>query len=102
MFHILGTGVPSSLSNAYDLDLLALVTIYGPSQFGWNFLADGSAVFLKNFLKTRSLGWNIWGFTCLLYMFSSLRWYDAIHTTTASRSSSPMSRSLITDSVFDC
>ena len=30
MFHIIGTGVPSSLSNAYDLDLLALVTIYGP------------------------------------------------------------------------
>ena len=38
----------------------------------------------------------------LLYRFSSLRWYDAISTTAASRSSSTMSRYLITDSVFDC
>ena len=40
----------SSFSNAYDLDLPARVTIYGPSQFGWNFSVDGSAVFSKTFL----------------------------------------------------
>ena len=31
-FHILGTGVPSNLSKAYDPDSLARFTIYGPSQ----------------------------------------------------------------------
>ena len=101
-FHILGTGVPSSLSNAYDPDSPARFTIYGPSQFGWNFPVDGSVVFLKTFLRTRSPGWKIWGFTRLLYRFASLQWYDAIHTAAASRSSFAMSRSLITDSVFDC
>ena len=30
-----------------------------------------------------------------------MRWYNAIHTTAASRSSSAMSKSFITDSVFD-
>ena len=48
-FHILGSSVPSSLSNAYDPDLLARVIIYGPSQFGWNFSVDGSTVFSKLF-----------------------------------------------------
>ena len=38
----------------------------------------------------------------LLYMFASLRWYDAIRTAAASHSSSTMSKSLIMDSVFDC
>ena len=37
----------------------------------------------------------------LLYGFSSLLWYDAIHIVAASRDSSAMSRSLITYSVFD-
>ena len=58
-------------------------------------------MFLKIFLRTRSPRWNIRGFTRLLYRFSSLRWYDAIRTAAASRSSSAMSRSLIIDSVFD-
>ena len=80
----------------------ARVTLYGPSLFGWNFPTDGSAVFSKNFLMIKSLGWNIQGFTYLLYRFASLRWYDAIRTAVAPRSSSTMSRSLITDSVFDC
>ena len=59
-------------------------------------------MFSKNFLRTRSPGWNIQGFTRLLYRFASLRWYDAIRTAVASRSSSTVSRSLITYSVFDC
>ena len=59
-------------------------------------------MFLKTFLKTRSSGWNIQGFMRLLYRFASLRWYDVIRTVAASRSSSAMSRSLITYSVFDC
>ena len=88
--------------HTYDLDSLASVTIYGPSQFGWNFLADGSIVFSKTFLKTRSPRWNIWGFTLLLYRFASLRWYDSIRTAVASCNSSAKSRSLITDLVFDC
>ena len=59
-------------------------------------------MFSRTFLRTRSLGWNIRGFTRLLYRFASRRWYDAIHTAAASRSSFAMSRSLITDSIFDC
>ena len=59
-------------------------------------------MFSKTFLKIRSLGWNIRGFTHLLYRFSSLRWYDVICTAAASCNLSVMSRSLITDSVFDC
>ena len=59
-------------------------------------------MFSKTFFRTRSFGWNIRGFTRLLYRFASLRWYDAIRTAAASRSSSAMSRSLIIDSVFDC
>ena len=38
----------------------------------------------------------------MLYKFANLLWYDAIHTTIVSRGSSAMSRSLITDSVFNC
>ena len=98
----LGTGVPSSLSNTYDPDSLAFFTIYDPSQFGWNFPTDGLVVFSKTFLKTKSLSWNIRSFTRLLYRFVILRWYDVIRTTTASYSLSIMSKSLITDSVFDC
>ena len=59
-------------------------------------------MFLKTFLRTKSPGWNIQGFMHLLYRFASLRWYDAIRTAAALRSSSAMSKSLITDSVFDC
>ena len=39
---------------------------------------------------------------CLLYRFASLLWYDAIRIAVASRSSSAMSRSLITISAVDC
>ena len=101
-FHILGTGVLSSLSNAYDPDSPARVTIYSPSQFGWNFPADGSAVFSKTFLRTRSPRWNIRGLTRPLYRFAILRWYNAIRTAAASRSLSAMFRPLIIDSIFDC
>ena len=59
-------------------------------------------MFSKTFLGTRFPSWNIQGFTRLLYMFASLRWYDAIRTAGAWLSSSAMSRSLITDSIFDC
>ena len=69
---------------------------------GWNFSIDGSVMFLKTFLRTKSPGWNIQGFTRLLYRFASLRWYNAIRTAAASPSSFSMSWSLITYSVFDC
>ena len=59
-------------------------------------------MFSKTSLKTKSPGWNIQGFTRLLYRFSSMRWYDAICTAAASPSSFSMSKSLITNSVFDC
>ena len=64
-FHILGTCVPSSLSNAYDPDSPTRVTRYGPSQLGWNFPTAGSTVFSKTFLRTRLPGWNARGFTRL-------------------------------------
>ena len=75
--------------------------MYGPSHLSWNFSAHESIVFLKTCLRTRSSGWNIRGFMRLLYMFASLRWYDAIRTAAASRNSFAISRSLITDSVCD-
>ena len=53
-------------------------------------------MFLKTFLRTKSPGCNIRGFTRLLYRLASLRWYDAIRTAAASLNSSAMSRSLIT------
>ena len=59
-------------------------------------------MFSKTFLKTKSPGWNIRGFTSLLYRFASLWWYDAIRTAAASLSLFAMSRSLITDLVFGC
>ena len=73
-FHILGTGVSSSLSNAYDPDLSACVTRYGPSQMGWNLPTAGSAVFSKTFLRTRSPSWNARGFTHLLWELARRRW----------------------------
>ena len=71
-FHILGTGVLSSLFNAYDLVAPTRTTVYGLSQFGWNFLSVGLAVFSKPLLKTRSLSLNVRGFTHLLYKFANL------------------------------
>ena len=65
-FHILGTGVPSSLSKAYAPDSLARIIKYGPSQLGWNFLAVRLVVFSNNFLNTRSPGWNARSLTSLL------------------------------------
>ena len=94
-FHILGTGVSSSLFNAYDPASPTQTTVYVPSQFGWNFPSVGLAVFSKTLLKTRSPSWNVRGFTCLLYRLTSLYWYDTIHTTIALRSSSSISRSLV-------
>ena len=52
-----------------------------------------SAVFLKTFLRTRSPARNVRYFTCLLYELAALCWYDAMHTTAASRSSSAISKS---------
>ena len=101
-FHILGTRVPSSLFNAYDPATPTRTTVYGPSQFGWNFPSARLAVFLKTLLKTRSPSLNVHGFTHLLYRFFSLCWYDAIHTAIASRSSSTISRSLVTASALTC
>ena len=72
VFHILGIGIPSNLFNAYDLAALTRITVYGPSQFGWNFLFAGLAVFSKTFLKTMSLSWNVHSFTSLLYRFFNL------------------------------
>ena len=53
----------------------------------------GSAMFLKTFLRTRSPARNVSYFTCLLYELVDLCWYDAMHTTAASRSSSTISKS---------
>ena len=58
-------------------------------------------MFSKKFLSTISPCWNIRGFTRMLYRFVILRWYDAIRRAATSCSSSTMSRSLITYSVFD-
>ena len=95
-FHILVTRVMSSLFNAYDLAAPIWTTVYGPSQFGWNFLSAGLEVFSKTLLKTRSPSWNVCGVTHLLYRFVNLCWHDAMHTAAALRSSSIISRSLVT------
>ena len=58
-FHILGMGASSSLFNAYDPAAPTWTTIYGPSQFGWNFLSIGLAMFSKTLLKTKSTSWNV-------------------------------------------
>ena len=94
-FHILGTRLPSSLFNEYDLATPTRTAVYGPSQFGWNFLSVGLAVFSKTLLQTRSPSWNVCGFTRLLYRFSNLCGYDAILIATASWSSSTISSSLV-------
>ena len=60
----------------------------------------GLAVFSKTHLKTRSLSWNVCGFTRLLYMFANLCWYDVIRTVVSSQSSSTISRSLVTTSTL--
>ena len=99
-FHILGTKVPSSLFNAYDLAAPTWATVYGSSQFGWNFSFVGLVVFSKTFLKTRSPSRNVYGFTRLLYRFVNLCCYDAIRTTTALWSSSVISRSVVTTSAL--
>ena len=53
-------------------------------------------MFSKTLLKTRSSTRNARGFMCLLYRFISLCWYDAIRKAVASRSSSIISKSLVT------
>ena len=58
-FHILGTGVPSSLFKAYDPTAPTRTNVYGPSQFGWNFPSAGLAVFSKTLLITKSPSWNV-------------------------------------------
>ena len=58
-------------------------------------------MFLKTLLKTRSSVWNARNFTCLLYRFVSLCWYDVIRIVAASRSSSIISKSLVTASLLD-
>ena len=93
-------GVLSSLFNAYDPAAPTRTTIYGPSQFGWNFPSIGLAVFLKTLLKTKSPSWNVRGFTRLLYRFSILCWYDVIHIAAAFLSSFDISRSLVTTSAL--
>ena len=95
-FHILGTRVPSSLFNAYDLAAPTQTIIYGPSQFGWKFSTVGLAMFSKAFLKTRSPSWNVRYFILLLYRFSSHCWYDTICIAAALQSSFAISRSLVT------
>ena len=74
--------------------------MYDPSQLGWNFPSTGLTVFSKTLLKTNSPRRNVHGFTRRLCKFTSLCWYDAIRTTTASRSLSVVSRSLATTSAF--
>ena len=94
-FHILGTGVSSSLFKEYDPATPTLTIMYGPSQFGWNFPTAWSVVFSKTLLKTRSSTHNARDFTCMLYRFVSLCRYDAIHTVVASQSSSVIFKSLV-------
>ena len=94
-----GTSVPSSLVSVYDLATPIFIIAYGPSQFSWNFPAVGSAVFSKTFLNSRSLARNIC-FTCLLYEFVALYWYDAMHTAAASQSSSGLSKSFVMASIL--
>ena len=57
-------------------------------------------MFSKTLLKTNSSARNVRRFTRQLCKFSSLYWYDAIRTTTDSRSSSVVSRSLAIASAF--
>ena len=58
-------------------------------------------MFSKTLLKARSPTRNARDFTCLLYKFVSLYWYDAIRTAAASRSSSDISKTLVTTSALD-
>ena len=100
VFHILGTGVPSNLCNAYDLAAPTQTTVYGSSQFGWNFPSARLVVLSETLLKTRSSSWNVRDFTLLLYRFANLYWYDAMRIVAASRSLSAISRSLVTASAL--
>ena len=70
--------------------------MYDPFQFSWNFPSIGLTVFSKILLKTKSSSRNECGFAYQLYRFVSLCWYDAISTAAASRSSSVISKSLVT------
>ena len=60
----------------------------------------GSTMFSKTLLKTRSPARNVRDLTHLLYRFVILCWYEAIRITTASWSSSAISRSLVMVSVL--
>ena len=57
-------------------------------------------MFSKTLLKIRSLARNERGFTCMLYRFVNLCWYNAIRTAIGSRSSSVISKSLVTASAL--
>ena len=74
--------------------------LHGPSQLGWNLPFTGLAVFSKTFLRAKSPALNVRGFTCRLCKLANLCWYDAMRTDSASRSSSAVSRYLITASMF--
>ena len=74
--------------------------MYGPSHMGWNFPSARLVVFLKTLLKTNCPSLNVCSFTRRLSKLANLYWYDATRTTATSRSSSAVSRSLITASVF--
>ena len=56
-------------------------------------------MFSKTLLKTKSRSRNVHSFTHLLYRFVNLCWYDAIRIAAALRSSSAISRTLVTASV---
>ena len=58
-------------------------------------MSIGLVVFSKTLLKTNSLALNVRGFTRWLCKFSSLCWYDAIHTAAAFGSLSVVFRSLV-------
>ena len=99
-FHIMGTEVLSSLFNLYDPAGPTQTIVYDPSQFGWNFLFAGLAVFSKTLHKTSSQSRNVCDFTRLLYRFVNFCWYDAIHIAATSRSLPVISRSLVTTSTL--
>ena len=74
--------------------------MYGPSQLSCNFPSTGLDVFSKALLRTNSLALNVRGFTRRLCQLANLYWYEAMHTTATSRSSSAVSRSLIMASML--
>ena len=91
------TKYPKHVENDYGI---FRGVIYGLSHMGWNSSFAGLAVFSKTLLRTNSPTLNICGFTRWLCKLANLCWYEVIRTAAASRSSSTVSRSLITALVF--